>query len=40
VLKVPEGYELVALIPIGYPSKTPSAPNRREVAEFTHHDLF
>ena len=40
VLKVPEGYELVALIPVGYPAKTPSAPNRREVAEFTHHDVF
>jgi len=40
VLKVPEGYELVALIPVGYPAKTPAAPNRREVAEFTHHDVF
>jgi len=40
VLKVPEGYELVALIPVGYPAKISSAPNRREIAEFTHPDTF
>jgi nitroreductase len=40
VLKVPPGYELVALIPLGYPAKISSAPNRREIAEFTHHDVF
>jgi nitroreductase len=40
VLKVPEGCELVAMIPLGYPAKISSAPNRREVAEFTHQDCF
>jgi len=40
VLKVPEGFELVAMIPLGFPAKTPSAPNRREIAEFTHPDTF
>jgi nitroreductase len=40
VLKVPQGCELVAMIPLGFPAKTSSAPNRREVAEFTHHDTF
>jgi nitroreductase len=40
VLKVPEGHELVALIPLGYPAKISSAPNRREIAEFTHPDTF
>lgn len=39
-LKVPPGYELVVLIPLGYPAKISSAPNRREIAEFTHHDGF
>jgi len=40
VLKVPEGHELVALIPVGYPAKISSAPNRRQIAEFTHPDTF
>ncbi len=40
VLNVPEGYELVSLIPMGYPAKTGSAPKRREVGEFTHADTF
>jgi len=40
VLKVPEGYELVAMIPLGFPAKVSSAPNRRETAEFTHQDAF
>ncbi len=40
VLKVPEGYELVAMIPLGFPAKVSSPPNRREIAEFTHQDTF
>ena len=40
ILNVPEGYELVVLIPMGYPAKTPSAPKRREIEEFTHYDKF
>ena len=40
LLKIPEGYELVALIPLGYPAKEPEAPKRREVNEFTHYDTF
>ncbi len=40
VLGVPEEHELVALIPVGYPAKSPSAPGRREVSEFTHYDRF
>ncbi len=40
VLNVPEAYELVAMIPLGYPAKISSAPNRREIAEFTHADRF
>ncbi len=39
-LGVPEGYELVAMLPIGYPAKNPPAPKRREPAEFTHADRF
>lgn len=40
VLQVPEGYELVALIPMGYPAKISSPPKRREINEFTHFEKF
>jgi len=40
ILDVPEGYELVTLIPLGYPAKDPEAPKRREISEFTHYDKF
>jgi len=40
VIGVPTGYELVALIPMGYPAKKSSAPKRREVNEFFHVDTF
>jgi nitroreductase len=40
VLGVPEGYEVVSLIPLGYPAKDASAPKRREVSEFTHYERF
>lgn len=40
VLEVPEGYELVTLIPLGYPAKGSGAPARREVAQFVHRDKF
>lgn len=40
VLGVGEGYELVALIPVGYPAKDSAAPKRREISEFTHYEKF
>jgi nitroreductase len=40
VLKVPAGFELVVLIPMGFAAKGTSAPKRREAAEFTHLDRF
>jgi nitroreductase len=40
VLKLPENHELVALIPMGYPAKRSSAPKRRGVSEFVHHETF
>ncbi|MDY0040900.1 MAG: nitroreductase family protein [Desulforhabdus sp.] len=40
ILGVPEGYELVALIPLGYPAKVSSAPKRRNLGEFVHQDAF
>jgi len=39
-LKLPEGIENIALIPLGYPTKVPKAPKRREVNDFLHYDSF
>ncbi len=36
ILGVPPGYELVALIPLGYPAQDPKPPKRKEIAEFVH----
>ena len=33
VIGVPEGQELIALIPIGYPAESPEAPRRKEVSD-------
>ncbi len=40
LLKVPEGYELVSLIPLGVPAKRSSGPKRKEISEFTHYETF
>jgi nitroreductase len=40
ILSVPEGYELVALIPLGHPAKISGPPKRREPAEFVHSNRF
>ncbi len=40
VINVPEGIELVTLIPMGYPAKTGSAPKRREVNDFVKNESF
>jgi len=40
VIGVPAGYQVVAMIPIGYPDNDPSPPKRREASEFTHQNKF
>jgi nitroreductase len=40
ILGVPEGYELVVMIPIGYPAKVSTAPRRRETSDFVHDGRF
>ena len=40
VLKLGEDYEVVAMLPIGFPAKESPAPKRREISEFTHYDTF
>ena len=40
ILGVPEDYEVVSMIPLGYPAKDSEAPKRREIKEFIHYDTF
>ncbi len=40
VLGVPQGYEVVSLLPLGYPDHAPSAPKRKESASFVHYGCF
>jgi nitroreductase len=40
IINVPQEVELVALIPMGYPAKTGSAPKRREIADFVRDESF
>jgi nitroreductase len=40
VLDVGKDYELVVLIPLGYPAKVSPVPKRREINEFVHHETF
>jgi nitroreductase len=36
VVDLPAGYELVAMVPMGYPAREATAPKRRAVSEFAH----
>lgn len=40
ILGLPDGYEVVSLVPMGYPAQEVKAPKRREIADFTHNDKF
>jgi len=40
ILRVPEGYKVVVLIPLGYPAHEAKTPDRREIGEFAHYDRF
>ena len=39
-LNLPEGMDNVVLIPVGYPTKEPKTPKRRDVDDFVHYDTF
>lgn len=39
-LGLPEGYQLVSMLPLGYPDQSPKPPARKEIAQFTHYDRF
>ena len=40
IVGLPDGYEVVAMVPVGYPPKESSPPKRREISEFTHYEKF
>jgi nitroreductase len=40
VLHVPQGYQAICLLPLGYPKKTPAPPRRKELSELTSTDSF
>jgi len=40
ILGVSDDYEVVTMIPVGYPAKEPEAPKRREINEFIHFNKF
>lgn len=40
ILSAPQGYEVVTMIPLGCPDHQPSAPSRKETAEFSHFERF
>lgn len=39
-LKLPSGIRPVAMIPVGYPAKTPAARSRRPLSQIIHHESF
>lgn len=40
VVGLPTGYELVSMLPMGYPDQSPKAPPRKEISQFVHYDRF
>ena len=40
ILGVPQDIEVVAMIPLGYPATSGSAPKRKEISEFVSYDGF
>ena len=40
VLGLPDEYEVVAIVPLGYPAQPSNAPRRREIHEFCHEERF
>lgn len=40
LLELPPGYNVVTLMPLGYPAKTGKPPKRREIIDFSHNEKF
>jgi nitroreductase len=39
LLRIPDYYEIVSVLTIGYPAEKPETPPRRPLQEIVHHDL-
>ena len=40
ILGIPDGYDAVALIPVGYPAHEVTKSHRKQISEFVHYDTF
>ena len=40
ILQVPEGNELVAMLPLGHPAQEPKTPERRSIEDITHSETW
>jgi nitroreductase len=40
ILEVPEGFEVVEILPLGHPTFAPKAPPRKELKDFVTHETF
>ncbi len=40
LLEIPEGYAIVALLPLGHPDHFPTPPKRKELDDFVHYEKF
>ncbi len=40
IIELPDGYELVSLVPLGYPAHKGSSPKRKSIEEFVHKNKF
>jgi nitroreductase len=40
LLRIPDYYEIVSVLTIGYPAEEPEAPSRRPLQEIVHYELF
>ena len=40
ILGIPDGYDAVAMIPVGYPAQGARHSRRKEISEFVHYDRF
>ncbi|TYT75857.1 nitroreductase family protein [Desulfobotulus mexicanus] len=40
ILGVPDSVQVVSMIPLGYPDKTPKAPERKLISDFSYNDRY
>jgi nitroreductase len=40
VLQVPDNYSLVTIVPVGFPAKNPSPPQRKSIKDLVHFETF